>query len=128
MDMTLTDYIEMYGPLKEEQAKYVYVKVAQAIQHCHKNGIIHGDVKTDNVLVKLDKKNDVAEVRLADFNLACPLKSYPSEHCRGTPVFMSPEMLMYNGRYDEKADLWSLGCLLFNIITGCIPFDATNMN
>ena len=44
MDMTLTDYIEMYGPLKEEQAKYVYVKVAQAIQHCHKNGIIHGSV------------------------------------------------------------------------------------
>lgn len=128
MDMTLQDYIEKYGPLSDEQAKLVYVRVAQAIHHCHNNAIIHGDVKTDNVLIKLGKNNDIEDVRLSDFNLSSPLQMYPSNQCRGTPVFMPPEMLCYNNEYNEKVDLWSLGCLLFNLLTGSIPFDAKNMN
>ena len=71
MDTTLEDYIIENGSLSDEQAKLVFTCLCNAIEHCHKNNIIHRDIKASNVLLKLDEDNKIVEFRLSDFGLAC---------------------------------------------------------
>jgi len=83
------------------------------------NGVVHRDLKPANILLSYD-----GDVKLADFGLAKIFKDGDSmQTMLGTPYYMAPEIL--EGRpYNERADLWSVGVILFQMVAGCVPFPA----
>ncbi|KAJ4825706.1 hypothetical protein Tsubulata_001202 [Turnera subulata] len=108
------------GTLPEPQACALFAQLASAIAHCHSYGVVHRDVKPDNVL--LDGRN---AVRLADFGSAEVLVPAAGETALsgvvGTPYYVAPEVLM--GReYGEKVDVWSAGVVLYIMLAGFPPF------
>ena len=70
MDMDLYDYLQKHGPIPEDKARVIIKTMAQAIKHCHDNGIIHRDLKLDNILVRVDKHANIIDLRLADFGIS----------------------------------------------------------
>ena len=91
-------------------------QLLSAINHCHANGVIHRDIKHENIMI-----TDTNQVRLIDFGLSMIKQKRKLIHERaGTAYYMAPEVL--NGNYNEKADLWSLGVLLYTLVCGYMPF------
>lgn len=92
------------------------LQLFSAINHCHANGVIHRDIKHENIMI-----TDTNQIRLIDFGLSRikPKKLLIHERV-GTAFYMAPEVL--NGNYNEKADLWSLGVLLYTLVCGYMPF------
>lgn len=96
-------------------------KLVRAIIHCHKQNIVHRDIKPENIMYGSD-----GEVKFIDFGLAKQTaKANQKLHTvAGTPYFISPEVL--NGSYGKECDLWSLGVVLYLLITGKYPFDGNS--
>ena len=100
------------------------LQIAEALAHAHACGVVHGDLKTANVLISRDQR-----AKLLDFGVArrlsreddeSPLGSSP----HGTPVYMAPEVLKGEAS-SERSDVWSFGCLLQELLTGSLPFTGT---
>ncbi|TPX36387.1 hypothetical protein SeMB42_g07101 [Synchytrium endobioticum] len=112
------------GVLEEAEAKFVFFQIARAVQYLHKQGITHRDLKPENLL--LETKQSFSRIILTDFGLAKfrgPLQRMQTT-C-GTFAYMSPEMLSDkepSTGYSSKVDCWSLGCLLFAMLYGELPF------
>ena len=100
----------------EYEAANVISKCLEALNHIHSLGIVHRDIKPENIMFGADN-----EVRLVDFGLAkesvAKMKTFA-----GTPYFMAPEVLNHN--YGSKCDIWSLGCVLYMLVSGKLPFDG----
>ena len=105
------DYTEM-------DAANITAKCLEALHHCHSLGIVHRDIKPENIMFGAD-----GEIRLVDFGLAkesaTKMKTFA-----GTPYFMAPEVINHN--YNQKCDVWSLGCVLYMLVTGKLPFDGNS--
>jgi len=89
-----------------------------AISHCHEKGIIHRDMKPDNLLVS----NDLSDIKLSDFGLATVLG--PNERASltvGTRTYLSPEMILKQ-EYNTSVDMWSIGCIAYVLLAGYHPF------
>lgn len=107
-------------PFSEKEAAMIMEKVLRALLHCHSQNIIHRDIKPENIMYGPD-----GEVRLVDFGLAKQTKKNSSLHTvAGTPYYIPPEVLQ--GSYGKECDLWSLGVVLYVMITGNFPFDGNN--
>jgi len=92
----------------------------QAINHCHAQNIVHRDIKPDNIMITNDDS-----VRLIDFGLSkASKKGKQLKTVAGTPYYMSPEVL--DGAYSKKADIWSLGVILYTLVSGYLPFQGKN--
>ena len=94
----------------------------------HKRNIIHRDIKLDNILINKIEDTDHFAIKVADFGLSQSLPCDPdirlTEHC-GTPCYMAPEILVSEGPgYREKADIFSAGSILFNLLTKHYLFDG----
>jgi len=88
----------------------------QAINHCHAQGIVHRDIKPDNIMI-----TETDTVRLIDFGLSKASNNKAKmTTVAGTPYYMAPEVL--EGSYSSKADIWSLGVLLYTLVCGYLPF------
>jgi calcium-dependent protein kinase len=111
------DFVKKHN-LKEESLRVVVKQLLSALQYCHKIGVIHRDIKFQNVMF-LDA-NDITSLKLIDFGLSGSLSKDSIYQAMGTAVYIAPEVI--TGDYDEKADLWSLGILLYYSITGIPPF------
>ena len=98
----------------EMDAANITSKCLEALQHCHMLGIIHRDIKPENIMFGKD-----GEIRLVDFGLAKE-SSVKMKTFAGTPYFMAPEVLSHN--YGFKCDIWSMGCVLYMLVTGKLPF------
>ena len=102
-------------PFSEEQVVQWFVQLALALHHVHERGVLHRDLKTQNVFVH----GASAHVKLGDFGIAKHFAQDAPElaaTCVGTPYYMSPE-LFRGEQYGTKADVWALGCVLCELIT-----------
>jgi WD40 repeat protein/serine/threonine protein kinase len=125
----ITDFCDQ-NRLSPRQRLELFVQVCQAVQHAHQKGIIHRDLKPSNVLVTV---HDVtAVVKVIDFGIAKALAQQLTDNTvytgltqmLGTPTYMSPEQAGLSGLdVDTRSDIYSLGVLLYELLTGTTPFD-----
>ncbi|MFC1793443.1 serine/threonine protein kinase, partial [Planctomycetota bacterium] len=129
----ITDYCD-YHKLTIEDRLGLFVQVCQAVQHAHQKGIIHRDIKPSNILVSVE--NDRAIPKIIDFGVAKatgkPLteRTFQTEDTQllGTPEYMSPEQAdMATEDVDTRSDVYSLGVLLYVLLTGVLPFDSETL-
>ena len=104
----------------EGQAAKYMKQLFQAINHCHAQNIVHRDIKPENIMI-----TDDDEVRLIDFGLSKASNGKKAlQTVAGTPYYMAPEVL--DGNYQAKADIWSLGVLMYTLVSGYLPFQGKN--
>jgi len=120
---TVGDWIRRKGKLTDTEAILVGECVADALQYAwEKEGLIHCDIKPDNVMIDED-----GTVKVADLGLARTIRSVESrkviEDIMGTPAYMSPEQAQGDPDLDCRSDIYSLGAMLYHIVTGVIPFE-----
>jgi len=121
----LFDYLNKAGPIKEPVVRDVFIQILDAIIHCHNNGVLHRDIKDENILLSKRIEADSTstfEAKLIDFGCGTRLKDQDYTEFAGTPEFYPPEWFRerrYNGK---RASVWSLGVLLFTMTQGEVPF------
>eukprot|EP00928_Gymnodinium_smaydae_P088751 TRINITY_DN727_c0_g3_i2.p1 TRINITY_DN727_c0_g3~~TRINITY_DN727_c0_g3_i2.p1 ORF type:complete len:494 (-),score=136.04 TRINITY_DN727_c0_g3_i2:115-1452(-) len=112
--------------LKEEEVLTIFRQLAGGLRHLHEQGVIHRDLKLENVLVAQEgTARRPFEVRITDFGLSKEVGEGRSAACSnvGSPKYVAPEVLT-RGTHDFRADLWSLGVLLFVLLGRRFPFDG----
>ncbi|KAL1195882.1 Serine/threonine-protein kinase ATG1b [Cardamine amara subsp. amara] len=120
----LSMYIHRHGSVPEATAKHFMQQLAAGLQVLRDNNIIHRDLKPQNLLLSTDDNN--AALKIADFGFARSLQPKGlAETLCGSPLYMAPEIMQVQ-KYDAKADLWSVGAILFQLVTGRTPFTGNS--
>ena len=116
----LLRYLKQKTMLEEEEGKYMFYQIACGLRYIHKQGIIHRDIKLDNILL-----DESFHCKICDFGVSRYMKPHElvNEQC-GTPAYLAPEIVLEKGYKGFGADIWSLGILLFCVLTGSMPFKA----
>ncbi|XP_039218171.1 serine/threonine-protein kinase ULK2 [Crotalus tigris] len=126
----LADYLQAKGTLSEDTIRVFLQQIAAAMRVLHGKGIIHRDLKPQNILLSYAsrRKSNVSGIRvkIADFGFARYLQSnmMAATLC-GSPMYMAPEVIM-SQHYDAKADLWSIGTVIYQCLVGKPPFQANS--
>ncbi|XP_031210025.1 serine/threonine-protein kinase ULK2 isoform X2 [Mastomys coucha] len=126
----LADYLQAKGTLSEDTIRVFLHQIAAAMRILHSKGIIHRDLKPQNILLSYAnrRKSNVSGIRIkiADFGFARYLHSntMAATLC-GSPMYMAPEVIM-SQHYDAKADLWSIGTVIYQCLVGKPPFQANS--
>lgn len=116
--------------MKEEEVKNIFRQIVQGVEYCHSRGVMHYDLKLENVLVNYDEKTiEINEIRVADFGFCSMRKELKNgKETRGTLPYMSPEMFYENGTFDKQSDSWALGVLLYALLTYTMPFKGATQD
>src|SRR5690606_30332889 len=118
---TLKEYIREKAPLPIEEALTIFDKICSAIRHAHENHIIHRDIKPHNILI-----TDSGQVKVTDFGIAMAMTSATITHTKsvlGSVHYLSPEQAK-GSISTEKSDIYSLGVVLYEMVTGIVPFSG----
>ncbi|XP_061353713.1 serine/threonine-protein kinase ATG1c-like isoform X3 [Gastrolobium bilobum] len=120
----LSLYIQRHGRVPEATAKHFMQQLATGLQVLRDNNLIHRDLKPQNLLLSINDEKSV--LKIADFGFARSLQPRGlAETLCGSPLYMAPEIMQLQ-KYDAKADLWSVGAILFQLVTGRTPFTGNN--
>ncbi|MHC4146837.1 MAG: protein kinase domain-containing protein [Planctomycetota bacterium] len=132
--VSITEYCDK-NKLETRRRLELLIQVCHAVQHAHQKGIIHRDIKPSNVMVTMHDDKPVPKV--IDFGIAKATNQRLTEktlftryaHIIGTPAYMSPEQAQMGGLdVDTRTDVYSLGVLLYELLTGTTPFDVETLN
>jgi tetratricopeptide (TPR) repeat protein len=118
---TLSGLLQQQGQLPAQRALEVCAAVGHALEHAHKAGLVHRDVKPGNVLIARDGR-----AKLTDFGIAAVISKGNNTGVAGTPYYMSPEQVRGEA-VDHRADIYSLGCVLYALLTGKPPFHSCDV-
>ncbi len=129
---SLLDKLRQKTPLSLAELLTVFTQIASALDYSHKKGIIHRDIKPSNIMV-LDNASGAIDTRLVDFGIAKLLQFSGADRQRltatgeifGTPYYMSPEQCI-GARLDQRSDIYSFGCTLFEALCGRPPFKGSS--
>ena len=119
----MLDYIISHGRLKEKQARKFARQICSALDYCHRNSIVHRDLKIENILIS--KTGDIKIIDFGLSNLFAPhstLKTF----C-GSLYFAAPELLQAKQYTGPEVDVWSFGIVLYVLVCGKVPFDDQSM-
>lgn len=117
--ITLKEYISKKGKLSIKEATSIAIQVSMGLEAAHSHGIVHRDVKPQNIIISTDGK-----VKVTDFGIARAASSNTiSSNVMGSVHYSSPEQVR-GGYSDEKSDIYSLGITLYEMVTGVVPFDG----
>ena len=140
----LENYQYKYGrPFPEDLVQYFMRQIISAFKYIHNQGIMHRDIKLENILLNYNNENDKnnfnlykAQIKIIDFGFACQIDKYSLKYTAvGNPMNMDPLILRkYNNDskarflgYDQKADIWSLGAICYQLLIGRAVFDANSI-
>lgn len=111
--------LEKQGRFSESEARVLFRHLMQVVRFCHDNGVVHRDLKPENIL--LSTRESSSQIKLADFGLATYINPGQSLHGTvGSPFYIAPEVLA--GGYNQAADVWSAGVILYILLSGKPPF------
>ena len=119
----MLDYIIAHGRLKEKQARKFARQIASALDYCHRNSIVHRDLKIENILIS--KSGDIKIIDFGLSNLYSP-RSLLKTFC-GSLYFAAPELLNAQQYTGPEVDVWSFGIVLYVLVCGKVPFDDQSM-
>lgn len=116
---TLSHYAD-HKRISDNKAKSIFKQVSTAVAYMHAQGFAHRDLKFSNILI-----NDLGIVKLVDFGFACEANKKQRIFC-GTPSYMPPELIKKKEYLPSQVDAWSLGVVLYKLVTNSYPFGACN--
>ncbi|KJZ74606.1 hypothetical protein HIM_05956 [Hirsutella minnesotensis 3608] len=119
----MLDYIISHGKLKEKQARKFSRQIASALDYCHRNSIVHRDLKIENILIS--KTGDIKIIDFGLSNLFSP-RGHLKTFC-GSLYFAAPELLQARAYTGPEVDIWSFGIVLYVLVCGKVPFDDQSM-
>lgn len=117
----MLDYLRAHGRMSEDTARGVFRQLVSAVHYCHEKGVAHRDLKTENVLLDAQMK-----ATLADFGLGASSNIHQRSTFCGSLLFTAPELFLGEPYDSCAADIWSMGVLLYEMLTDTVPFQATS--
>lgn len=128
----LFDKIANEGKLPEEKARFYFKQLVEGLEHCHNNGICHRDLKPENLLLDTEGNLKISDFGFSTLNIGDAdgdggARAELLHTTCGTPNYVAPEVLGKDGYDGKKADVWSIGVILYVLLAGYLPFDENTM-
>jgi len=127
---TLQDLLDRERKVLLRRGLRIFVQIADALAHAHGQGIMHRDVKPENIIL-LKGQNNTDFVKIVDFGIAKSFNLLPgadlatADQIIGSPAYMSPEACMGERHIDARSDIYSLGCVMYTALTGVLPIGGS---
>jgi serine/threonine protein kinase len=127
---TLKDYLERKGKLSDEEIKNLFTQMLEALEYVHKQQLVHRDIKPSNFMI-----NQEGQIKLMDFGIAKTTDTSSAEYTQtgtgvqmGTPMYMSPEQVKSSKDLGPASDIYSLGVVLWQMVTGRKPYNSNTIS